>query len=710
MNQLEILAPCGGMESVQAAVHCGADAVYLGAKELNARRNAANFDEAELNEAAAYCHLNGVKVYLTLNTVLLDSEFELAGEVLRSACAAGIDAVIVDDLGLVRFVKEHAPNLRLHASTQMSIHNLEGVRMLEELGFHRVVLARELSLDEIRRIAEHTSVELEVFVHGALCMCVSGQCYLSSMIGQRSGNRGLCAQPCRLKFSNGGNENALSLKDLSLIDHIPALRDAGVTSIKIEGRMKRPEYVAAAVKACHNAREGMVDFTLTDQLSDVFSRSGFTDGYLTGKRGPQMFGIRRKEDVLNMTGVLKELGRLAAKETPRVGVSFAFTLKAGQPAVLCAADADGNRASAAGDIPEKALNKPTDAALVEKSLQKTGGTPFYPENIDCDIDEGLVLSISKINLLRRAVLEDLMNQRSAVHQAEYRPSGQASWPSIQDAPEERPKEAFHWRARYDRFEQVSASALEQLGYFSLPLSECVRLFLSEDMTNEAERFGLPDMRAFLDAYRDQLIIELPRGMFGGNQIIMGQLEKLRERGITHLLAHNLGAVWIGRELNYRLHGGFGLNVTNARSLEVYRRLGLEDMTLSFELSMLQISAMEKHLPAGILCYGHLPMMLTRNCPIQTAMGCKDCGRKFRPLVDRMGNEFPVACENTCAELYNHLPLYIAEQPERFEPLAFATLYFTKEDRARCDELISMHLEHRKTDQPATKGLYYRGVL
>ena len=704
MKKLEILSPAGGMESVVAAINCGADAVYLGTKELNARRSAANFERDELIEAVKLCHLNGVKVYVTLNTLLLEDEISIAKAAIKLCCEASVDAVIVDDMGMVRLIKEMAPSLRLHASTQMSVHNIEGVQYLKEHGFSRVVLARELSLTEITEIAKNTDIELEVFVHGALCMCISGQCYLSAMIGQRSGNRGLCAQPCRLKFSyDGKQEHALSLKDLSLIRHIDALREAGVTSLKIEGRMKRPEYVAAAVKACRNAADGHPDKEIEEKLANIFSRSGFTDGYLTGKLGQEMFGIRRKEDVLNMPGVLKDLERLAKTKTPRIGVRFKFSLKEGRKASLTATDQDGNTAKAVGDLPEKAINKPTDEALVQKSLQKTGGTVFYPEEIRCDIDDGLMLRVSQLNILRREVLEELEEKRRF----------QKPHPFIEKdvlLSEPVKQQAFQWRARFDRARQLSELALERMGLISLPLCEMHRLLSTEKGSREIDRLSGMDRAAFVERFQDKLAVELPRAMLGDNRPAREQLKELAQIGIRHVILHNIGHLKLIEDLPFTKHGGFSLNITNSVALDAYQKAGLSDATLSFELSMPQIEKITKTLPVGILCYGHLPMMLTRNCPIKNAIGCQKCGRRFLPLKDRMGNPFPVACENGVSELYNYLPLYIAEQKERFAFFSFATLYFTKEDRARCDEIIRMHLTHQKIDVPATKGLYYRGVL
>ena len=294
----EILAPAGGKEQLLAAVRAGADAVYLGARNFNARRGAANFEENELFEAVAYCHARNVKVHVTLNTLVTDSELPDLLEEIKYVAKSGADAVIVQDLATAKLVREHCPDIAMHASTQMTIHNLAGAVAAKELGFSRIVLSRELSLNEIKTIAAGTDAELEVFVHGALCMCMSGACYLSSMIGSRSGNRGLCAQPCRLPFHiDGGTGTDLSLKDLSLVEYLSELSDMGIASFKIEGRMKRPEYVSAAVIACRESLDGAYTQQRRNELQSLFSRSGFTDGYYISSLGRNMFGKREKENV-----------------------------------------------------------------------------------------------------------------------------------------------------------------------------------------------------------------------------------------------------------------------------------------------------------------------------------------------------------------------------------------------------------------------------
>lgn len=404
----EILAPAGSMESLTAAVRCGADAVYIGAKRYSARASAQNFDKQELEKAVYYCHARGVKVYLALNTLLTDDEMDDAAETVKEACSLPVDAVIVQDIGLASFIRSACPSLRLHGSTQMSIHTPQGAKELYRQGFSRVVLARELSKEEIAEIAESCPIELEVFVHGALCMSVSGQCYFSSLLGGRSGNRGQCAQPCRLPFSvQGGTGHDLSLKDLSLLHHLGELRGLGVHSFKIEGRMKRPEYVAASVAAAKKAVSlGFLPYEDSKLLEQVFSRSGFTDGYYGEQLGRKMFGTRTKEDVAGaQPALLSQIRAQYKDEKQRIPVSFALQIKEGRPARLTARDLESHEACAEGALPQAALNAPLDASKCVVQLEKTGGTPFVCRDVRCDIDEGLSLPLSQINGMRREALK-----------------------------------------------------------------------------------------------------------------------------------------------------------------------------------------------------------------------------------------------------------------------------------------------------------------
>lgn len=404
---IEILAPCGSEECVPAALNTGADAVYLGVTAFSARKNAKNFTPEQLDEAIRQCRLSGVKVYVAMNTLIFDNEMDEAVKTARMLYEKGIDAVIVQDMGFVKRLRQEVPDLTLHASTQMTVTSASGAEFARKNGFKRVVLAREMSLKEIQRVVENVDIETEVFVHGALCVCVSGQCLMSAMYGGRSGNRGACAQPCRLDFSYGGRHNVLSLKDLSIIENLPRLDEIGVTSAKIEGRMKRPEYVAAAVNACREALAGNVPDM--EGLKSVFSRSGFTKSYYDGSIA-DMQGVRTKEDVEATAGALKEIRRLYDKPYKRHKVDITIKISAGQTVTAHVVCGSIDLSADSGVVPEKALNKPLSADDVCDRMSKMGGTVFEAGKITCELDEGLIVPASALNALRRDILSEIENR------------------------------------------------------------------------------------------------------------------------------------------------------------------------------------------------------------------------------------------------------------------------------------------------------------
>ena len=344
---LEVLSPAGSTDALVAAVQNGADAVYLGYGSFNARMNAKNFTLEQLRQSVSYCHIRGVKVYLTLNTLVLDRELKTAAQLVLDAKDAGVDAILVQDLGVLQLVRQMAPDMPIHASTQMSVHNLEGVQKAAEMGVSRVVLARELSRSQIASICQASPIEVEVFVHGALCMCHSGQCYMSAMIGRRSGNRGHCAQPCRMSYGFDRSENRypLSLKDNCLVSYLRELDRMGVSCIKIEGRMKRAEYVAITTKIYKDASRGK---PVTDQqiqaLRKVFSRQGFTDGYYRGRIGADMYGIRQEEEN-DRKLFASARASYENTETQRVNVAMEMSVLYGLPASLTVMDRNGNWAT-----------------------------------------------------------------------------------------------------------------------------------------------------------------------------------------------------------------------------------------------------------------------------------------------------------------------------------------------------------------------------
>ena len=528
-GKIEILAPAGSHAQLVAAVRAGADAVYLGAGGLNARRNAENFsDYARLREAVEYCHASGVEVHLTANILVRDDEWSAARELTEQACALGVDAVIVQDAGLARYIRAAAPGLVMHASTQMSLHTPGGAMAAAEMGFQRAVLSRELSGREIAEITAASPIETEVFIHGALCMCVSGQCLFSAVLGGRSGNRGLCAQPCRLPFrvtgDRSGFDGCMSLKDMSHIGHIPDLEKWGVRSIKIEGRMKRPEYVAAAVTACRLMRdEGEVPPDLAQKLTAVFSRSGFTDGYFTGKRGRGMFGTRTKEDVVSASSsLLSSLHPLYKTEFSRIPLRMKLTAATeNAPSSLQADDGAGHSVSVTGDPPQPAQRAEFSEEYAARVLGKTGGTSYYLDTLQSEVGKGLTLPSSVLSAMKREALEKLNELRRAPQAVPFDDSAEGCIPT--------PRRTFGngmppLRVSFRSAEQVPDS-MEGVSMAYLPLETD-----AEALAQTAERLRRMNILPG---------VETPRGLFGAEKQIGQLTAQAAALGIHDSMIHNI---------------------------------------------------------------------------------------------------------------------------------------------------------------------------
>lgn len=664
--KFEILAPAGSMESLIAGVRSGANAVYLGGKLFNARRNAGNFDNEELKKAVEYCHNRMVKVYLAINILISDREMQDAYNAVRDALLAGVDAFIIQDTGLAKMIREHFPEARIHASTQMSIMTPAGARFAKSLGFDRIVLPREMTLDEIIEMKNSTDMELELFVHGALCMSVSGQCYLSSILGSRSGNRGLCAQPCRLPFTAKGdrNECALSLKDLSLIRHLNKLD--GVTSLKIEGRMKRPEYVSAAVTAVKKAIESAYSDVDEYLLRSVFSRSGFTDGYLTGKRGREMFGTRQKEDVISAENVLKKIAKNYEREVPVIAADMKFRCKKGEQCSLTVSAA-GKTAEVDTDIPETAVNKPMTAESVRARLSKLGGTPFYAGEIDIELDDGLILPASKINDLRRKAVEKL--QKTSPITINAKPFEAKSYKEKNCKP--------YYTASFRESKQIPDK--HPFDHVFIPIDSTLEDFI--------------DNRAG---------VVLPRGLFGTENDIRKRLEKLKKAGISKALCGNYGSYLLAKELGFEVFGDFGLNIFNSESAGL-----IDNPILSFELTLNQSNRISVE-NTGVIVYGRLPLMLTRNCPVKESVGhCKN--KRNCMLTDRKGLEFPVICSDfPCVEILNSVPLCLSDKMSDVKT-DFAHFMFTTESQKEVEHVINIFENQSSPDFKFTRGLSYRAA-
>jgi putative protease len=690
MSKIEILAPVGNEEMLRAAVFSGADAVYLGFSGFNARTSANNFNADTLKDAVAFCHARGVAVHVALNTTVYGGELPALEQAIRAVAASGADAVICQDLAVATLIGKIAPQLPRHGSTQMSVHSLQGALELKELGFTRVVLARELSMPEVEHITKHCGIETECFVHGALCMCVSGQCYMSAFLGGRSGNRGSCAGPCRLPFEANalpegkpGRLHHLSLKDNSVIDKLDKLQALGVASAKIEGRLRTPEYVAAAVSACLAGREGRAYDR--DLLKNAFSRSGFTSGYLDGKIDGTMFGVRSEADAEQTKKTLPMLRELYRRERSRVPVKMKLEIEEGGEK-LTVTDADGSKAFAYGDAePQPARTDPT--ASLHRSLAKTGGTPFAVEDQDItvEMDGGpWFIPGGAVNELRREALDALLKKREVL-----RP-----WPTTEEHVPALPLRTLPphrtLRARFESWEQVPERALDGIEYLILPIAQADRVPRE---------------------WRAKTLLELPRVMFGKlEEDTARRIAATQDAGFAGYEVSNIAHLRLCRGLP--MSGSFGLNITNQLAAQFYADNGLGSMLILPEVKDSDISTIApthngRPVPTGVLVYGHMPLMITRACPLQNIHDCAHCD-KTGVLTDRKAKKFPVRCGLGVRTIYNPVPIYMGDKPGALT-VDYGVAYFTLESREETAKILEMIRTHAPFEGDFTRGLYFKGT-
>ena len=690
MSKIEILAPVGNEEMLRAAVFSGADAVYLGFSGFNARTSANNFNADTLKDAVAFCHARGVAVHVALNTTVYGGELPALEQAIRAVAASGADAVICQDLAVATLIGKIAPQLPRHGSTQMSVHSLQGALELKELGFTRVVLARELSMPEVEHITKHCGIETECFVHGALCMCVSGQCYMSAFLGGRSGNRGSCAGPCRLPFEANtlpegkpGRLHYLSLKDNSVIDKLDKLQALGVASAKIEGRLRTPEYVAAAVSACLAGREGRAYDR--DLLKNAFSRSGFTSGYLDGKIDGTMFGVRSEADAEQTKKTLPMLRELYRRERSRVPVKMKLEIEEGGEK-LTVTDADGSKAFAYGDAePQPARTDPTES--LHRSLSKTGGTPFAVEDQDItvEMDGGpWFIPGGAVNELRREALDALLKKREVL-----RP-----WPTTEEHVPALPLRTLPphrtLRARFESWEQVPERALDGIEYLILPIAQADRVPRE---------------------WRAKTLLELPRVMFGKlEEDTARRIAATQDAGFAGYEVSNIAHLRLCRGLP--MSGSFGLNITNQLAAQFYADNGLGSMLILPEVKDSDISTIApthngRPVPTGVLVYGHMPLMITRACPLQNIHDCAHCD-KTGVLTDRKAKKFPVRCGLGVRTIYNPVPIYMGDKPGALT-VDYGVAYFTLESREEAAKILEMIRTHAPFEGDFTRGLYFKGT-
>ncbi|NLJ16148.1 MAG: U32 family peptidase [Clostridiales bacterium] len=679
---IEILAPCGSMESIVAAVNSGADAVYLGLKAFSARGTAENFDEKSLKQACDFCHRHGVFVYLTLNTLIFDYEIEALFHQLKIAALCKVDAIIIQDMAVAQIVKIYIPNMPLHGSTQMSVNSLEGVLHLQKLGFSRVVIGRELSFSQIKYIAQNSKIELEVFVHGALCTCVSGQCYMSSAFGERSANRGYCAQPCRLNFSNGKLDYALSLKDNSIIKHLPELEKIGIKSAKIEGRLKRAEYVFSAVKACKASLQN-IDYNI-EQLEGVFSRNGFTSGYYEDKFD-KMQGTRTK-NVKQVKEALSQVSDYKTTDFKRFFIDIEVVILENESSRIKAELKVFNKTLTVceyGDIPQKAKNTPLNKDYVLKQVLKLGGTSFTLENASIKLDDNLFLPASAINALRRRLLKSLENALLKIYSPSY--------------------EIKPWQEKESLIDkQLNKNYTSEMKY------RCqVR---TKNQVKSALFCGYEKIYAPIetllggefDSYKDDIIINPPVFLADCENEVVEKLQFLKGKGFSSVLCHNFSHIAIADKLGYKKHGSFRLNITNSISAMFYKKLGMEDLILSIEMKLRDIEKINTF-PKGIISYGKLPLMITRRSPIQDG---KPKPFTKSELWDKNNRPFDVY-ESNVSEILNPDILWLADKNDELKFLDFTVHFLGEDDNPQ--QLLDKHKQKAQCNHSFTRGAYFRGI-
>ncbi len=716
MNKyIEILAPAGNEQMLHAAVMAGANAVYLGLLQFSARSSATNFDEQSLKSAVQFCRARNVKVYIALNTIVFPSELSEMANSIQKIAAIGADAVIVQDLSVATLVKQMAPSLSLHGSTQMSVHSLEGAIALKNLGFTRVILSRELSFDEIKHITENCGIETEVFVHGALCVCVSGQCYMSAFYGGRSGNRGACAGPCRLPFSAQNSDTAfmddsddyhLSLKDMSHIKQLKNLAKTGVSSIKIEGRLRSPEYAAACVNACKKTLQNEeYDEKL---LQDVFSRSGFTNAYLSGEISENMFGTRTKEDSVLAKKAEPQLRELFRRELQSVPVKITVNLNE-QEASLVISDEDGNSATAKSEVKPQTAQKNQEDAII-KSASKLGTTPFYLKEDIVVNGAQFYLPASQLNEMRRVAAEELLSIRSEVKPHECKAANSEEIMLLTTVP-----------SNANLSVRKNCNNIPLYVYLS-DISQLSNELLSENIKGFIVPIHQHDKIS--DEIKKITFLSLPRFCARPEQekALKKTIEQTGEN-FAGFYAQNISHINMCK--NYNIFGGFGLNVTNALSCAKYSELGATKITMSLEQTLRQmqnsmptkqqlnaLNTAEKDIETSCIIYGHMPLMITRSCPLLNVTSCKNCtGEGY--LKDRKDMKLYVKCSaplNAGARtIYNAVPIYMGDRLHEITTNS-ATAYFTNESKDDVLKIVKKLINAEKFDDKYTRGLYEKGVL
>ena len=714
MNRdVEILAPAGSMECLRAAVAAGADAIYLGGTKFGARAYAQNLSEEDLVQAIEYVHIHGRKIYMTVNTLLKDRELNELYAYLLPYYKAGLDGVIVQDIGAVKFIGEYFPEMPVHASTQMTITNTLGADFLKRYGITRVVPARELSLKEIRDMKKQTGLEMECFVHGALCYCYSGQCLLSSMIGGRSGNRGQCAQPCRLPYQTEGKKPAdlMSLKDLCTIDILPELIDAGIDSFKIEGRMKQPEYVYTVVKMYRKYADqylklqkegkGKSSYHVSEadkrELLATYQRRGYCEGYYYQHNGKDMVSLKRPKNGRDGSAEEKPWQDIKVQEK----INGILTLSVGNRAKLTVSCGDVT-VECIGQEVQAAQKQPLDPARIEKQMRKTGNTEFTFDNLEILVEGNVFLPMQALNELRREGIEELTEQI----QMQYRREEAGCGMKIATAGFDSDADGVTETA--GKKECCISASVQNKAQLDTAINSKIRyIYLEEDVEFERED-GVQYFLAMPYIFRENTIKRYER--------MYTEIEKKYD-GI--LIRNWESYAWLKRhEYQKEIRSDYNLYIFNRKTKEELRRLGIARGTASVELNDRELAriGIEEQV---FIAYGYQPVMISAGCIQKTSASCDGKGGVLS-ISDRYQKKFAVRryCRDCYNVMYNSAPLFLADKAEEVHALAPAELRldFTTESSGQVKEICHAYTlafeKGCKTEPPMqdyTRGHFKRGV-
>jgi len=702
---LDLVFTADSPEGVVAAVQNGADAVYLGFTEFNACMDAENFMFDEFGRSLEYCRVRGVKTYLALDAIAYDNELPIIAQNAKEANRYGVDAVIVQDLGAMRAVRQAVPELPIHISAYMGIHNLEGVKMAAAMGAVRVAVAHELTRKEIHHICRYSPVEIEVSVHGNLCMSYSGQCYMSTLLEDNSKNRGLCDNPCQKSFNATGHtiKHPLSLKDKSLVRCLSDLESIGVKAIKIEGRSKRPEYTAlvSGMYSKASLSEKAPSHESIRTLTNTFSKQGFTDGYYTDRKGSDMLGLR-EEDKRADTVLFASTRKLYLNgEFQRVPIRFVGMVAKDKPAKLAAADDNKNAAVAYGPIPEQSFHKELTPAMLQTELYKTSGTPFICLGVKGSVEPGLTLPMSAFAEMRVQLFAEILEQRKPITlrpEGEYIQNAYASdgfVPDLYDMNREEPPVIT-----------VSVTKADQLSAEMDELSPAVLYIPVTELDYES-----PLLRKILENENTIVAVSMPRVIHDNEKKkISKMLERAKALGIREALVGNIGHIQFARNYGMYVRGDYGFNICNSEALFVLQKLGLISATFSFEQPLSEIRELTKPIDMELITYGRLPPMYTENCIVRNCTEACTCD-SFTGLTGDKGELYPVVAEFGCRNtLYHSKKLFMADKRKIISSLGLwaQRLSFTTENAIECASIIKRYMgKGNFSPQGFTRGVYFK---